>query len=247
MTVTYEIFDITLMDVSTKTALTAAGGTVYVAQPGAARKATLYDPDNNYAALSNPITPKNGRIRFALSTGVSGQALPQTADIYGMSAGGLCFVYRGIAPGSPDTVFLDVNDRDQILIVPFSILDTTANTETSTGFNFPANCLVGTPPAVTVRTAEATRTLSAGILSSQSGGSATGFMTGVSLATAGISKSTLSGTGTTIGAFLYQTNNSTKIPEPYPVAAGSQTLSYTLSASTAQADGFLVFQYQLTS
>ena len=244
---TYVSYDIQLIDVTSGKLLTAAGGTIYVAQSGAARKQTLYDPTNNYAALSNPITPVNGRAYFSVLTGVSGQPTPPTVDIYGMSAGGLAFVYRGVQPGNPAQIYLDVNDRDQILIVPFSILDTAANTETSTGFNFPTGALVGTPPVVNVRTAEATRTMNAGILSSESGGSATGFFTGVSLATAGVAKSTLNGSGTTIGSFLYTTNNSTKVPEPYPVAAGSATLSYTLSASTASADGFLVFQYQLTS
>ena len=247
MTTAYAIFDVALIDVTSNKALTASGGTVYVAQSGIARKQTLYDPANAFAALANPLSITNGRIYFAVATGVSGQVAQPTVDLYGISGGGLSFVARGVQPGNPTQIYLDVNDRDQIMIVPFSILDTTANTETNTGFNFPANSLVGTPPSVFVRTAEATRTISAGILSSQSGGSATGFFTGVSLATAGISKGTLSGTGTTIGAFLYQTNNSTKIPEPYPVVSGSQTLSYTLSASTASADGFLVFNYQLTS
>ena len=246
-TTAYAIFDISLIDVTSQQALTAAGGTVYVAQVGAARKQTLYDPLNNYAVLTNPITPVNGRFVFAVQTTVAGQAIPPSVDIYGMSAGGLAFVKRGVQPGNPAQIYLDINDLDQILRVPFSILDTTANVETNTGFNFPAGALVGPPPVVNVRTLQASMTMNAGILSSQSGGSATGFFTGVSVAAAGVSKSTLSGTGTTIGTFLYQTNNSTKIPEPYPVVAGSQTLSYTLSAGTTVVDGFLIFQYQLTS
>ena len=75
MTTNYNIFDIQVYDALTKRAIISTGGKLYVSATGAYAKSTLVDPDNDYAALANPISATRGKFRFAIaSTGLAGCA-----------------------------------------------------------------------------------------------------------------------------------------------------------------------------
>lgn len=239
------IFDLQLQDRASGQSIITAGGTVFVAVAGSAKKATLLNPDAGYAPMANPVAPIRGKVRFAVANTAGASPGSTIVDVYGISPAGHFFIVRGMQTGNPTEVFLDLNNRQEIAVVPFSILDTIANTEQDTGFDFPLNCLIQPPPLITVRTLEAGRTINVGLLSSQTGGNASGFVSGVSLAAAGPVKSTLAG-ASTLGALLKVTSGGTPVPED-AVITTSARLTFTLSAGTTVADGFICIPYQLTA
>jgi len=242
MATTYNIFDIQVYDDLTKEAVITTGGTLFVAATGALRKATLVNPDNDYAPLANPITATRGKFRFAIAN--TGLGLP-AVDIFGMAPGGEAFRARNIRPGERMDIFVDTSNVIQQLIVPFSILDTVANTETDTGFDFPVGTTILPWPSVDVRTLESGRTINAGLLSTESGGAAGGFLTGVSLAAAGQIKTTFQSTITT-GTLLRETaTGAAAVVGGVHVISTAVSLSYTLSSSTASAAGYLKIPYAL--
>lgn len=239
----YAIYELRLVDLFTGEALTASGGKVYVATAGDTSKKTLYNPDSDYASLSNPITPSNGRIRFAVSTGVTGQETPPTVDIYGLSGEGIAFQKRGCKPGDPDILALDTLATQHTLMVPFSMTDATAATEMDTGFDFTAGMVIDPMrQSVYVTTIDATETIDTGLLSSESGGDANGFIATLSVGTAGVIKPTLTNGAETLGALLKVTNNSTSVPEGRVIAA-AVSLTYTLTTGSDTAEGIINVGY----
>ena len=237
------IFDMQLQDTFSGATITTAGGKVLVCNPGTTRKATLLNPDAGMAPLANPMTPNRGKIRFAISNVVGAAPGTATVDLYGISPAGHFFVVYGEQPGNEAEIYVSSNNRQEILIVPYAVLDTAAGVETDTGFDFPANCLIQPPPLVTVKTPQAGGTLNVGLLSTQAGGNASGFVAGVSIATAGAVKSTLAGAGT-LGALLKVASGGATVPEDALITTATR-LTYTVSTG-AVADGFLCIPYQLT-
>jgi len=236
------IFSIQLMSALTGAAIIAAGGTVYVATAGATAKLALVTHDT-FATLANPITPTRGNIRFAVDA-VS--PLEVAVDLYGLAPGGQAFVARGVKPGMPTEIFIDTSRREQMLVVPFSIADTAANTETDTGFDFTTGMQIRPYPTIYVSALDAGMTIDAGLLSSEGGGDADGFIDGVSLANLGTVDPTFA-TAVTQGALLRvtATGAGAVIPESYVIGATAKSLTYTLSASTDTGAGFLQIPYVL--
>ena len=244
----YITYDLAMVDsFNNNKAMTASGGRVYVTSSGGTRKSTLYNPDAGFAALTNPFVPSNGRIRFSvLSTATFGQDSQPTVDVYGISGEGVAFQKRGVNPGNPDVVRLDNLRFDHMLMVPFNLLDTVANTETDTLFDFPVGSIISPDgPSIYVTTAEASRTISFGLLSSESGGNATGFVTGLSVATAGVSRPTMANGAITVGALLQVLTTGGTVPVPQStVISTAVSLTYTLSASSASAAGLIQCRYR---
>lgn len=246
-----DIFQIQMVDRYTGKTAGGLAGVVQVCVAGTAHKATLTDPANNFAALANPIAMANGNISFGVATGGPGQATPATVDIYGVTAGGRPIVMKGMKPGDPTEIPFNQNDRDHVLVIPFAVADCTPGTEKDTGFVLPNGCLVKSSPMVNVATAagQASKTISLGLLSTQSGGSATGFVNGVSLTTLAKVKATILGAGATLGALLsvVQGAGSQIVPEAYLVGTTAINLSYTITSSATLAEGFLLLPVQLDS
>jgi hypothetical protein len=241
MATTYNIFDIQVYDALTKRAIISTGGKLYVAATGAYAKATLVDPDNDYAALANPITATRGKFRFAIAnTGLGSPAL----DIFGMAPTGQAFRALNIKPGEVTDIYIDTTNVVQQLIVPFSIADTTANTETDTGFDFPVGATILPFPSIDVRTVDSGMTIDVGLLASESG-DADGFLDGISLTTAGQIKPTFA-SAVTQGALLRvtATGAAAVIPEP-GIISTAVSLSYTLSSSTDTGAGYIKIPYAL--
>ena len=232
------IFEIQLQDLHTGTTIATAGGRVYVATANDASKAVLYNADTGLA-LANPVTPSNGYIRFATLATV------ETVDIYGMAGGGQSFVRKGVQPGGTTEIFIEGSRADQCQVVPFAAADVTAATEIDTGFDLPQNALVLPDVSIIVSTVDATETIDVGLLSSESGGDADGFIVAASVATAGRIRGALVGTDT-LGALLKEdTNGSTVlVPATYPVGATARSVTFTLSTGTDTAEGFICIHYQ---
>lgn len=240
----YSTFDIQLMSSFSGQTIAGAGGVMQVCVAGTYHKATLYDPDNAYAALSNPITLTRGKARFALIQTGS----PPTCDVFGTSPVGHWFVRRGCVTGDPVVIPIDGNRREEVAIVPFAVADCTAGTEKDTGFVLPSGAVVKPWPIVVVTTAagQGSKTITAGLLSSQSGGVAAGFVNGISLTSIATVTTKLATTGT-LGSLLSETTTGATavIGVAYVVGATAVNISYTLTSSATLAEGYVAIPYTL--
>lgn len=233
----YNVFEIQMQDLHTETTIATVGGKVLVTAAGSAAKATLYNADT-FQALSNPITPTRGKIRFATAESV------MSVDLFGMAPGGQAFVRQDVVPGTAE-IFIEADRADQELVIPFSIADTTAATETDTGFDLPTGALVLPWVAVKVATADSTEDINVGLLSSESGGDADGFLVAASVGTAATVRGALAGTDT-LGALLKEDTNgsSVLVPASYVVGATAKSVTYTLSTGTDTAAGYIRIPYR---
>tara|TARA_R110000868_G_scaffold409899_2_gene696460 strand:+ start:7238 stop:7999 length:762 start_codon:yes stop_codon:yes gene_type:complete len=243
----YNDYDIQIRDIMTGEKMSASGGVAYITTSGGTAKATLYNPDADYAALSNPIALTNGRLRFAvLGASTFGQASEPQVDIYGMSAEGIAFQRRGWKPGM-NTISVDNTAVTHTLIVPFNIADTSATAETDTGFDFTAGMAINPLNlSVYTKTLDATETINVGLLSSESGGDADGFAVTISVATAVVVTPTLAASAETLGALLRvaaTADAGTGLVPRQHVIATAVSLTYTLTAGTDTAAGFINIGY----
>ena len=264
----YKKYSIQLMDHVTGEAIIAAGGVCYVAQSGEEAKATLFS-DKNGTSLSNPLTLTRGKMEFFVADTVS------TVDLYVMGPNGEFVSVTSVKPMGPNEIFVDSSRKDWVLKIPFDIDDTTANTETDTGFDLPQNAIVHPDGiGVLVVDIDATETIDVGILSSESGGDADGLLDAVSVATAGMVIGTVGfdvGSNAvhvdltggdqefTLGALLCgvgskvalaegadtNTDEGFYLLEPYIGDGTAESVSYTLSAGTDTATGFIQIPYRI--
>lgn len=226
-----------LRSLTTGAILAAAGGVVYVTAAGGTAKAALTDKAG--AALANPLALTNGSFDFYVADTVA------SVDLYILTATGHMVVSKGIKPSGDATISYNHKSLDTVLVIPFNAADQTADaTETTTGFVLPGAVQPGV--AVDVSAIHAAKTIAFGTLSS-AGGVAAGFGTGVSVATAGYIKATVANAGVTLGADLYvqdSANAGDHVPEQNTDKIG-KTVTYTLSAGTTTAAGFILLPVQL--
>jgi hypothetical protein len=128
--------------------------------------------------------------------------------------------------------------------IPITALSTG---EKDTGFNLPSNGVV-LGCFVDVDTAEATattKTIDVGMLSSESGGDADGFLDGVSTATAGAVKGTLASAGQTLGVLLSadESGAGVLVPEPYLLDGVPNSVTYTLGSAHTELVGSIIIVY----
>lgn len=236
-------YAIQLMDRATGKAITAAGGKALIITAGGTSKRTLLNADTG-ASLTNPLTPTRGSIRFTLA---SITPLESTVDVYLMTPGGQFVVARSVKSGDPTEVWVDTSEREQVMILPFDIADTTATTETDTGFDFVAGMIVQPFPSIFVSTLQAAKTLDVGLLSSETGGDADGILAAISLAAAGAVVGKCAATAT-VGALLRETvvadAGTASIRHEYVVALAT-SVTYTLSSTTTLAKGFMQIPYRI--
>jgi len=231
-------YSIQLIDTVSGKSIDGSGGKAYVAKVGDAQKETLYTKAG--AALTNPITLTNGKLDFYVADTVV------SVDLYVQAPSGHFVVAKAVVP-SGETIFVDKGRSTATYVLPFSIADTTAATETSTGFAIPTGAMVlPTGVGLDVLTVDATETVDFGTLSTDSG-DADGYIVGASVATAGAVKASLANGAVTLGALLKvqdSANAGDAVPEAN-VSMGGKTLTYTLSAGTDTAEGFFKLPVQL--
>lgn len=216
--------------------ISASGGKAYVTAAGGTAKATLYTAAG--AALANPVALTNGSIEFYTADAVS------SVDLYIQSPTGHFVVQKAVKSSGDASLFYNNKVLDTVFVIPFNIADTSAATETSTGFT----CAGAVQPnvAVDVVTGDATETIEVGTLSSDTG-DADGFIDALDVATTGLIKATLLASGDTMGEYLSvldSANAGDDAPEQ-SVAVIGKTITYTLTAGTDTAAGFIVLPMML--
>ena len=203
-----------------------AGGSCYVSTVDVPAKATLTTSAG--AALANPVTLSQGEIDFHAADSVL------SVDLYGIAPNGQFFILKGVKPSGPNEIVIDTQQKNQVAKIPFEIDDTAAATETDTGFDMPAGAfMLGrlSGCGLDIVDLDATETIDVGTLSTESGGDPNGLIAASSVAAAGA----VIGTN---GA-LFSTN------APHIMVASTQSISYTLTAGTDAASGFILLPYML--
>jgi len=227
MATNYNIFEFQLKDSFRQRNIITSGGKALVTAAGAQARATLYNPAANFAALANPIDLTYGGGKFAVLDTLG------NVDIYVMGPEGDFVVVEDVPPGSIQEVLIDMSRREQMLKLPFSATDAgTGTTEFDTGFDLPTNCLVSPHGAgVLPVTADAGETLDVGLLSSEGGGDADGFIDGISIATAA---AVAAGPAMTVGTneTFFASNT-----------LGVLLSSFLAGADTASSEGSFAYKY----
>jgi hypothetical protein len=222
-------------------AIIAAGGKCIVCKADSPDKETIYSPTTELA-ISNPLTPVRGKIEFStLDTVLS-------VDLYIQAPGGQFLVERGVKASGPNEFIIDTRRMQQTYVLPFSIADTTATTETNTGIAIPTNGAVQPNPLLRVTAIDATETIDVGTLSTDSG-DADGFLAAAAVGVLGLVKGSLLASGATLGALLFvldSANAGDDAPEQ-DVASAGKDITYTLTAGSDTAKGFIYLPINLAA
>ena len=249
-------YRIQLHDHRTGAIIQATGGTCYVTKDGSPDKESLTNKAG--ASASNPSALTSGMIEFWTADTVA------QVDLYVMAPGGQFVTLKGVVPSGPNEIFLDAGIRDQVAVIPFSHADQAGdNTETDSGFDLPTDALVGPDGVgIYVQDLDAGETLDAGLLASESGGDANGFIAAISVATAVAvaAQATITGGGSEdyfsaqlLGALLADftaganaaTDVGTNNPKRHRGDGTAKSISWTLSAGADTAAGFILLPYRL--
>lgn len=231
-------FNFQLVDARTHENIIAAGGSVVVCVAGSPDRASLKTEAG--ATLAQPLTPTRGYVEFFTDDTTS------EVDVYVMAPGGEFVVARGLERSGPNEILVDTYANVHTMVIPFSHADSTANTETATGFTVPS--LAAVLPNVFIRVVDIddTETISIGTDSTDSG-DADGFIAAASVATAGIVKGTIANGTPTLGALLWvqdSANAGDEAPEA-SIAAAGKAITYTTSAGSDTVSGFAYLPYVL--
>lgn len=231
-------FRIQLVDAVTGANIITAGGTVYVAANGDAAKATIYDSAG--AAMTNPLTPTRGFINFFTAISVD------TVDLYIKAPGGQSMVAKNIRAGGPNEIMVDTARLHHVMVIPFSMSDTTV-TETDTGFDEPTGALMLPTPFIKVSTIDATETIDVGTATADSG-DPNGYIAAASVATAVVVEAALANGAITLGAlFVAQDSANAGDGVPSPHVSGGKSIVWTPSAGSDTAEGFIYLPYILAA
>ena len=245
---------IQLHDHVTRAAIIDAGGMVYVTGTGTPDKQALLTKAG--AAAANPSLLVNGQIDFYFADTVT-----NNMDLFIMGPAGEFLVVKNVAPSGPNEVYLDRSKRDEVAVIPFSIADMTAAVEFDTGMELPADMLVKPEGiGIFVDAIDATETIDVGLLSTESGGDANGFMALVSVAVAGavaaLAAATVGGsetfyTATTLGVLLatfgagadVATDTGAHNKTGHRTDGAAKTISLTLTTGSDTAKGYVFLPY----
>ena len=232
------IYDFSVKDRFSNTNIMAAGGQAIVCLTGVYSLATLYDPDNNMVALSQPVSMNRGRIRFAVSSGVAGQTQPPAVDVYGIDPSGRGFQLYNATPGAPSIIRIDYGRADSQIVLPFSYAQGTVASAVDLGLNLVQGTMVDPFCWIDVKAIDATETLDVGLLAGESGGDEDGFLAAVSVGTLGVVRGQLAATAT-VGALLRESQDTAAVNtgRPYVVGATAKSITWTLTTGSDTGTG----------
>lgn len=248
---------IQLKDVFTQQNINDSGGVVFVCNAGTPVLATITDLSGN--SLANPIQLTNGLISFQFSSVNTSQEAG--LDIYGMTAKGHWFEMLnavGVPSGQftgkmsgPNEILIDTSIKRMRMKIPFAIGNTgpagacAAGTEFKIGLSLPSPSMVLDRlhgMGVLMTTIQSGKTINFGILSTDTGGNASGFQNGTSLAPTAPSLQVVGTNGA-----LFSSNAPYTSDTETGSALNGLDLSLTLSSGTTTAQGFLLQPYMLAS
>lgn len=178
MSVSYREWWFALVDSQTGNSIDDDSGTLLVLTAGAPTAPTIYSDDKGTAVSNAERTPRtfsNGRVRFWTDRSVT------SVDLSLMTAKGQAYFFEDV-PYSQHRLMFDNSQRRHMLVLPFGASN---NTEIDTGVDLPIANLLVTDVHMRVTTVDATETLDWGLLSSETGGDADGFMLAQSVANLG--------------------------------------------------------------
>jgi len=199
------------------------------------------------------LTFTNGQVRFWTQSSVT------AVDICGITANGRTFARNSVTP-SQQMIPINPINTAQLLVIPFQPND---NSEQDTGLDLPANCLITAHDVkLRVTTTDATETIDFGLLSSESGGDANGFVTAASVANSGFVELLPQITGGTnidyVGTRYVGDLLATSIAgadavatvggftsKVYRTDGTAKSITYTGSAGSDTAAGYLYLRYTL--
>jgi hypothetical protein len=145
---------------------------------GAPTAPTVYS-DANGTSVSNayrtPRTASNGVFRFWTDPATT------SVDLSVMTSNGEAYFLQDVVP-SDHKIYVDPHQQNYMLTIP--VQDSSA-AEVDSGMDFPVANLLVMDAILRVTTIDATETVDVGILSSESGGDADGFLALASVGTAG--------------------------------------------------------------
>jgi len=215
--------------------------------------------DNTYTSVTNPVSTTV----FAASTGGNGNIKFRNANttvdiIVTDTNGGYTAVVKGFSLSQHTIVIDETPNMPHHGIIWFA----PSTAETNTGVSFVPDTFVS-DVRVQVITTDSAKTIAVGLLSTQPNGSATGFITGLLMTTAGyVADTAVSTKGTngqyypasTYGAFLYTCTTGTdsanvdlvggKTWTGYTVTgSNATTITYTGSGGTTTAAGYIHYWF----
>jgi hypothetical protein len=231
-------FSIQLHDERTGAAILQSGGTVTVCQSGDAAKQAVLTKAG--AAASNPVAISNGRIEFYTADSVN------QVDLYGIGPNGEAIILTGVKP-SGDAAYYVSRSLNQVYKLPLAMADG-AVAENDTGHDLVANSIVHPQGlGVLVTTPDDTETVDVGLLSSESGGDADGFMAGLAVSTAGMKVPVIANGANTQGALLESQDSANAgdlVPRSHVVGA-AKSVTWTPSAGSDTLEGFILLPVTL--
>ena len=194
----------------------------------------------------------NGKVRFFTAITVT------AVDVCGITADGRTFSFNSVTP-SQHLLMVNPNSSYQLAVFPFGVSD---NVETDTGLDLAVNSLISAIDVkVRVTTINAARTLDVGLLASEAGGSAAGFVTAASMATLGFIELIPQITNGTVidyvGTRFIGNLLATSIagadavatvggftPKVYRTDGTAKSISYTGSAGSTTSAGYVYLSYR---
>lgn len=197
------------------------------------------------------VTFRDGLVRFWTASTVT------ALDICGITADGRTFSFNSVTP-SQHVIPVNPFHALQLAVIPFG----PSVAETDTGLDLAINSLITvTDVKLRVTTADAARTLGFGLLTGEAGGNANGFMVGALMTTVGFVELLPQITGGTnidfVGTRYIGDLLSTSIvgadavatvggftPKVYRTDGVAKSLTYTGSAGTTTAAGYVYLSYR---
>jgi hypothetical protein len=210
------------------TTVIGSGGNVFVTKAGSPDKATLFDKTG--ASQANPFAPTRGFVNFFVADTVA------SVDLYVQAPGGQFTIMKGVVASGLNEIMIDLDRKEFLYEIPFSIADTAAATETATGFVVPDPAMVLDRlhgAGLNVTAIHAAKTVDVGTAeASAAGGDADTFIAASSVGTLGLVVGT--------NGDAYSTN------APYiSTSQGNANIVYTLSSATTTAKGFALLPVRL--